>query len=566
MVAQAEQWPIFSRGALWALMIRHMSWARFQELQLFVDRLEPKCLSALQDELFVLLHIGAMLHQPEPGEELFTLAQHSCDLPMALRIYEVCPCARSERLVDLCAHGSAVEELEQIWTVGGSKRVERLLALLSRPKDPRIARGLLKRIPHGALLKQEGVAFLGVVLKHGHCRMDVLQDSEHRAAANTNLALALEGLEPASEEANVAIEWAIKNRQRSAGASAQRSIEILFEEVYEAQDDDALKRVLAEALKAKGDPRGEFIDLQLRAAQGQLSQEEHALMDALEQRYAKRWLGPLARLIERSSARFHKGFLSACTVNQLDDQLIHHRAWRTVQVLNFAKAELSQMLVLNRLPKLRVAGGVELSVLCELAGRGPVEIGVAPLKEAPLEAFADAVRASTNLRRLRLPRDTHQRDWETFVHAIRDISLHQLDVHEWQIQSWRARLYDFGYFPKVLQLHDNDEGRFENSVRILDLHGAPPGRQDRFETLRGELKAFLSWAKGSVCFEDSLQPVLVNRIEIWSPEGLEPNDLHMIRPVLESFSRWRKLDIEKRGALYTIRAFHRPEGFGPHSA
>lgn len=63
----------------------------------------------------------------------------------------------------------------------------------------------------------------------------------------------------------------------------------LFEAVYDRPDDDAPRVTLAEALKKRGDPRGTFIEIQLRDARGEATDDERAQADALLKIHRSEW-------------------------------------------------------------------------------------------------------------------------------------------------------------------------------------------------------------------------------------------------------------------------------------
>src|SRR5947208_2415677 len=76
----------------------------------------------------------------------------------------------------------------------------------------------------------------------------------------------------------------------------------LLAAIHAHPGDDELRRVYADLLLERGDPRGELIVLQLRRAAGEASEREMEQERALLKRYAKAWLGPLARVIELGAA------------------------------------------------------------------------------------------------------------------------------------------------------------------------------------------------------------------------------------------------------------------------
>ena len=91
------------------------------------------------------------------------------------------------------------------------------------------------------------------------------------------------------------------------------NVDKLFAEVYAHPESDDARSVLADALQAAGDPRGDFIALQLAATEESLQKA-----DALLQAHAKDWVGELRTVIYRG--QFKRGFLTRL---ELDG------AWRT---------------------------------------------------------------------------------------------------------------------------------------------------------------------------------------------------------------------------------------------
>ncbi|HEU4730979.1 MAG TPA: TIGR02996 domain-containing protein [Kofleriaceae bacterium] len=87
-------------------------------------------------------------------------------------------------------------------------------------------------------------------------------------------------------------------------------IAALLREVHARPDSDDARLVLADALLAHGDPRGELIALQLAAPR------DDRQIDRIEQllrEHARRWLGPLREVTYR--ARFARGFVSRLELN-----------------------------------------------------------------------------------------------------------------------------------------------------------------------------------------------------------------------------------------------------------
>lgn len=102
---------------------------------------------------------------------------------------------------------------------------------------------------------------------------------------------------------------------------------------------DDVRRQVAERMRERGDPRGEFILLQLRKATGSLSPEEHEREQALKRTYAWDWLGPLADVVDVENSVFEKGYPVKLTVwtpntRALQD-VIGKPEWATVRELRW---------------------------------------------------------------------------------------------------------------------------------------------------------------------------------------------------------------------------------------
>src|SRR5688572_12656020 len=95
--------------------------------------------------------------------------------------------------------------------------------------------------------------------------------------------------------------------------------EAFVQSILEAPDDDDVRLIYADWLEERGDPRGEFIRLQIELAKyrtGQrpteLTQRERALIQA----HGREWAGPLAELAR--SWTFHRGFIDQVTLRTQD--------------------------------------------------------------------------------------------------------------------------------------------------------------------------------------------------------------------------------------------------------
>jgi uncharacterized protein (TIGR02996 family) len=83
--------------------------------------------------------------------------------------------------------------------------------------------------------------------------------------------------------------------------------------VLEAPDDDARRLVYADALLEAGDPLGEFLRLECSPRGKDDRRARQRAQDLLIMNW-KRWLGPLANLVQRRASRFDRGFLQSAAL------------------------------------------------------------------------------------------------------------------------------------------------------------------------------------------------------------------------------------------------------------
>lgn len=147
------------------------------------------------------------------------------------------------------------------------------------------------------------------------------------------------------------------------------SIEQLFAEVYANPDDDHIRRVLADALLAKADPRGELIACQLSP------DPAHRAM-RLIQAHGLTWLGPLrGKLIPLA---YERGFLAAVgllpDVGPIDLEL---PMWGTVHTIDFENLSFDDLAAFRATPamrSLRLLIGLHPRQLEQLRAQQPAEM------------------------------------------------------------------------------------------------------------------------------------------------------------------------------------------------
>jgi uncharacterized protein (TIGR02996 family) len=109
-------------------------------------------------------------------------------------------------------------------------------------------------------------------------------------------------------------------------------------DIYKAPDDDAERQVFADWLSERGDPRGEFITIQLAKKAGRTTDAMDKREASLLKKHAKAWLGPLDRVTHKRWRRFEGGFLADVVltidgfVKTTSEELLDP-AWATVHSL-----------------------------------------------------------------------------------------------------------------------------------------------------------------------------------------------------------------------------------------
>lgn len=144
---------------------------------------------------------------------------------------------------------------------------------------------------------------------------------------------AAHAIEPAraatADEAKLEAAWA---EQLGGQATTKRTAADLLADIYANPRDDGPRLVYADFLLEQGDPRGEFITLQL-------SGREPERQAALLKKYGKEWLGPLASVISwgkgYSRTRFERGFLAFADFIQVAERklsvIVDDPSWALVE-------------------------------------------------------------------------------------------------------------------------------------------------------------------------------------------------------------------------------------------
>lgn len=106
----------------------------------------------------------------------------------------------------------------------------------------------------------------------------------------------------------------------------------MFDAVYADPVADGPRAVLADALQERGDPRGEFIALQLAKLQSKPSAAATRRERSLLTKHRRAWLGPLADVVNEPNSTWARGFLDT-VVAELSDDTPVDPIWNTVRSL-----------------------------------------------------------------------------------------------------------------------------------------------------------------------------------------------------------------------------------------
>lgn len=105
--------------------------------------------------------------------------------------------------------------------------------------------------------------------------------------------------------------------------------------IAEAPDDDDRVDAFAKWLTNRGDPRAEFMDIQLRRHRGlAVSNADERREKNLLKKHQKQWLGPVAFAVPGTPQEFERGLLTDCYIafkGKFTAQAVGHPIWATVK-------------------------------------------------------------------------------------------------------------------------------------------------------------------------------------------------------------------------------------------
>jgi uncharacterized protein (TIGR02996 family) len=246
-----------------------------------------------------------------------------------------------------CEH--AIARLEKLATWPHDPRiVEKLVSIVCA--DPRQRRGETSPVPFTSqpnrgfwnelliLLEERGDDAVVERLRAMTKRKTQTKFEDWLAAKITKLIPELAAREtmalPAATKKEIAALAKQLERDEATEQPAANTGTALYDAVWAAPDDDAPRLVLADFLTERGDPRGEFIALQLARHAGKLDATGKKREKELLKRHKKQWLGPIAPLVQPYHLRFERGFLVTCQLEpnaELEKTLGTHPAWSTIR-------------------------------------------------------------------------------------------------------------------------------------------------------------------------------------------------------------------------------------------
>jgi uncharacterized protein (TIGR02996 family) len=294
--------------------------------------------------------------------------------------------ARSKSELESAWHALAVAGGDEVdisrlldapWPASWRAALDRVRVLARRPADPRIAARvaeIARRYPSADPAFNLAVRTLLVssaspLLLSSLDALDGMNEALHPICEPVRVAIEARAHEPHGAQAELLAE--VTERIDPGGHLAA-----LWAEHLEHPADLGIRAVLADALQLAGEPRGEFIALQLALADPRTPAAERAVkqrrVDALLAEHGDRWAGPLP--VYRPSCRFERGCLVAVRCDAqaaVVRRSIDRYEWRTIEQAVFSDPDCDLGPLVARMPLLRrvAAAGQALARLLEA---GPV--------------------------------------------------------------------------------------------------------------------------------------------------------------------------------------------------
>jgi uncharacterized protein (TIGR02996 family) len=267
------------------------------------------------------------------------------------------------------------------WPVHPRGAKARLAELVEFPPDPRIAESLLSLWHAERFRSNASAAFWKSAFRALGAWGDPRPSELPKHDALAYVLDTLDRVVAPALDRGVAAELAALEAALDGAEPAPASHDALFAAVYAEPDADAPRAVLGDALLADGDPRGEFIQLQLAAT---TSAKQQTRIRALLREHAAEWTGGLA---DTRSCEFRRGFVNAVAIDALPERA--GPEWRTVEQLAFiadppTADELAHAIASPSFVGVRRLLGIELASLATVAPPRVLERVVARAPLAPL--------------------------------------------------------------------------------------------------------------------------------------------------------------------------------------
>lgn len=241
---------------------------------------------------------------------------------------------RTTRLLSLdaveeCAEEAASSELGIAWRTGGAAPDARGLTTLC------------------LCVRRDAAVTIGIAAAHGAARPDVAFGD-------------LKKWDAYSEAANFASAQAWAGRKKDDRVSlplveidlARSTPESLLAQILERPEDDQLREVYADALSDAGDPRGEFIQIQLALARTE-DERLRAREEELLALHGAQWAGGLAAPV------FERGFLegASISVDEVWNPVFEREPVRSITLERVgSRFDIERFITVPWLPRLRSLG------------------------------------------------------------------------------------------------------------------------------------------------------------------------------------------------------------------
>lgn len=203
----------------------------------------------------------------------------------------------------------------------------------------------------------------------------------------TNVARKLEAARPARPVDDAALARlaravpAAKARVATPRAPAKsRDGEALLAAICAAPDDDAPRLAYADWLTEHGDPRGEFIVLQIARARGKVSADAKKQEDELLRVHRRRFFGNLDKHLKLSSVRFERGFVAKGALTGRVPALPELALLEDVDVGSATLAKVSALVAVKRV---RNASPEQAAAFAQSKTVRELELGRATVEELP---------------------------------------------------------------------------------------------------------------------------------------------------------------------------------------